>query len=45
MIYENYPELLQLKLQIEAAIGLVVDCYRYGGKVMTAGNGGSAADS
>ncbi len=45
MLYNNYPELKSVKPQIEAAIGLVVDCYRYGGKVMTAGNGGSAADS
>lgn len=45
MLYENYPELVPVKPQIDAAIGLISDCYRYGGKVMTAGNGGSAADS
>lgn len=45
MLYENYPELKHLKPVIDAAVGLIVDCYRYGGKLMTAGNGGSAADS
>lgn len=45
MLYENYPELLPIKPQIDAAIGLISDCYRYGCKIMTAGNGGSAADS
>ena len=45
MLYENYPELIPVKPQIDAAIGLISDCYRYGGKVMTAGNGGSAGTS
>lgn len=45
MLYENYPELKHLKPVIDAAVELIVDCYRYGGKLMTAGNGGSAADS
>ena len=30
---------------IETVAGLVVDCYRNGGKVLLAGNGGSAADA
>lgn len=30
---------------IDRAIGAIVDCYNNGGKLLTAGNGGSAADS
>lgn len=45
MLFENYPELIPVKPQISAAIEIISDCYRSGGKVMIAGNGGSAADS
>jgi D-sedoheptulose 7-phosphate isomerase len=36
------PDLLA---QVEAVVALVIDTYRRGGKVMIAGNGGSAADA
>lgn len=34
-----------LLAQIEAVVALVIDAYRSGGKVLIAGNGGSAADA
>ena len=43
MLYDNYPELLCLRDDIERIIALLVDCFRRGGKLMCAGNGGSAA--
>ncbi len=45
MLYENYPELLPIKANIDAAIEAVVACYKAGGKLLCAGNGGSASDS
>lgn len=45
MLYENYPELLSVKDDIEQVIALLVDCFRRAGKLMCAGNGGSAADA
>lgn len=45
MIYENYPELKAIEPNINAAIDLIEKCYKKGGKVLVAGNGGSASDS
>ena len=45
MIYENYPELECVSADIDHAIDMIADGYRNGGKLMTAGNGGSASDS
>ena len=45
MLYENYPELACVRAQIDAATDMLIACYRSGGKLMCAGNGGSASDS
>ena len=45
MIYENYPELECVSADIDHAIDMIADSYKNGGKLMTAGNGGSASDS
>ena len=45
MLYENYPELVPLRETIEEVTALLIDCFSRGGKLMCAGNGGSAADS
>lgn len=41
----RYPELACCEEAIRAALDLMVDTYRRGGKVLVCGNGGSAADS
>lgn len=45
VLIERYPALEPMRETITAAIELTAECYRSGGKVMTCGNGGSAADS
>lgn len=45
MLYKNYPELEGIQAEIEKVIELCVDCYKMGGKIMIAGNGGSASDA
>lgn len=40
----RYPELEYLAGAIDAAVGAVIFTHSYGGKVLLAGNGGSAAD-
>ncbi|MCQ2742213.1 MAG: SIS domain-containing protein [Bacilli bacterium] len=45
MLFENYPELLPIKKDIDDAIDAIIDCYSNGGKLVIAGNGGSASDS
>ncbi|MDR1329721.1 MAG: SIS domain-containing protein [Oscillospiraceae bacterium] len=42
---ERYPELRGCKESVVGAVGAIVNCYRSGGKLLVAGNGGSAADS
>ena len=42
---ERYPELSPLREKVATAVDMIVDCYYRGGKVLLAGNGGSAADS
>ena len=41
----RYSALEQIKADVEAAIELIVNSYKNGGKVLLCGNGGSAADS
>lgn len=45
MLYENYPELAVLSRELDLAVKMLVECFRSGGKLLCAGNGGSAADS
>jgi len=45
MLYKHYPELSSMKNEIDSVIKMCVDCYKNGGKIMIAGNGGSAADA
>ncbi len=41
----RYPVLAPIKDDIEAALGLIRDTYKNGGKVLVCGNGGSCSDS
>ena len=41
----TYPELESCALDIQAAFQALQVCYRGGGKILTCGNGGSAADA
>jgi phosphoheptose isomerase len=41
----RYPDLLVCREDITAAFELICSCYRDNGKILTCGNGGSAADS
>jgi D-sedoheptulose 7-phosphate isomerase len=41
----RYPDLSGLKEEISQAFVVVKDCYAAGGKILLAGNGGSAADA
>ncbi|MDQ2691742.1 MAG: SIS domain-containing protein [Chloroflexota bacterium] len=41
----SYPELTVCASEIVAAFDILRDCYRSNGKVLTCGNGGSAADA
>jgi len=42
---ERYPKLEPLAASIEAAFGIICGCFSQGGKLLVAGNGGSAADA
>ena len=44
-LIERYPQLDCIKSDIEAALGLIRDTYKNGGKVLVCGNGGSCSDS
>lgn len=44
-LIERYPVLATIKDQIELSYEMMRDCYRQGGKVLLAGNGGSCADA
>lgn len=44
-LLNRYPELKSIKPNIEKAINAIIECYKNGGKVLIAGNGGSACDS
>lgn len=45
ILIERYPQLSDITSDIMAAYQLFVDCYQNGGKLLVAGNGGSAADA
>lgn len=45
LLIERYPKLDVCRLSIEDAFITLRDCYENGGKLLVAGNGGSAADS
>lgn len=44
-LVERYPALSVCKTDIESAAKTIIDSYEAGGKLLVAGNGGSAADS
>ena len=44
-LYERYPQLAPCAGEIAKAFEILLACYRNGGKVLTCGNGGSAADA
>ena len=44
-LYVRYPKLRVCEGEISKACELLLACYRNGGKVLTCGNGGSAADA
>lgn len=44
-LMKRYPVLLSVKREIEAAAGILEECYRGGGKLLIAGNGGSSCDA
>ena len=44
-LLERYPELTECEEQIKAAMELIRDTYKNGGKVLVCGNGGSCSDS
>ena len=44
-LFQRYPKLKACDDDIEAAHKALVKCFKEGGRLMTAGNGGSAADS
>ena len=44
-LVKRYPALADIKSEVEGAVLALVDTYRKGGKVLIAGNGGSAADA
>ena len=44
-LYERYPQLKCCEGEIAKEFDLLLTCYRSGGKVLTCGNGGSAADA
>ena len=44
-LYERYPRLKGCEGEIAKAFDILLACYRGGGKVLTCGNGGSAADA
>lgn len=45
ILVSRYPELLECEYEIERAYEILKESYRTGGKLLIAGNGGSAADA
>lgn len=45
LLIQRYPELEETRPAIESAYDILEQCYAQGGKVLVAGNGGSAADA
>lgn len=44
-LFVRFPQLVVCRADFEKAYNVFARCYRHGGKVLVAGNGGSAADS
>ena len=44
-LVKRYPMLEQSREQIIIGFNMLKDCYEQGGKILIAGNGGSAADA
>jgi len=44
-LIQRYPQLESVSKDIETAFETLVDCYKKGGKLLIAGNGGSASDA
>lgn len=44
-LFVRYPLLEACRAEIDSAYNILCDCYKHGGKVLTCGNGGSAADA
>lgn len=44
-LINRYPCLCDLQKDVESAVRAIVDCHSWGGKILIAGNGGSAADA
>lgn len=44
-LFQRYPNLIFCERAIDEAYGLILSCYKADGKLLLAGNGGSAADS
>jgi len=44
-LYVRYPQLKSCESDVGNAFDVLLSCYRSGGKVLTCGNGGSAADA
>lgn len=44
-LFVRYPALVSCKESVINAADAIINCYKKGGKVITAGNGGSAADA
>lgn len=45
LLISNYPKLKDAEEDIKKACDALDNCYKSGGKILIAGNGGSAADS
>lgn len=45
LLINRYPAFTQIRKEITEAYLLMEDCYKHGGKLLIAGNGGSAADA
>lgn len=45
VLLRRYPALEPIRQELIAAVQMLADCYRGGGKLLVCGNGGSAADS
>lgn len=44
-LIEKYPVICPIQAELRNAVGLLVNCYKKGSKILTCGNGGSAADA
>lgn len=45
ILFERYPSLISCQKEIYAATDAIINAYKHNGKLITAGNGGSAADA